>query len=275
MGVTGAWVEGGGGARLWVDEAGDPRGRPIVFLHGFSQCRLCWRHQLASDLAADFRLVALDLRGHGDSDKPSDPAAYTESKLWADDVAAVIEQRHLDHPVLVGWSYGGLMIADYVSVHGEDAIAGSNWVAAICAVGRPVAPHLGAAFRNLIPGFYRTDVTDSVEALRAFVRLCVHDEPSPEELLLTLGYNTLVPPEVRRALFSRTLDHTAVLGTLTKPVLVTHGGEDPVVLPTMAEHLRSNIAHAELSLYEGVGHSPFAEAPARFNAELRAFVDRC
>jgi pimeloyl-ACP methyl ester carboxylesterase len=90
-----------------------------------------------------------------------------------------------------------------------------------------------------------------------------------------LGYNTLVPPGVRTALFSRTLDHSAVLDTLTKPVLVTHGTEDPIVLPSMAENIRAHVSHAELSWYEGVGHSPFAEAPARFNAELRAFVDRC
>jgi pimeloyl-ACP methyl ester carboxylesterase len=51
-------------------EAGTPRGRPIVFLHGFSQCGLAWSRQLDSDLADDFRLVAIDLRGHDRSEKP-------------------------------------------------------------------------------------------------------------------------------------------------------------------------------------------------------------
>jgi pimeloyl-ACP methyl ester carboxylesterase len=56
--------------RLHVVETGNPRGRPILFVHGNSQSWLTWRRQIASDLANDYRLVALDLRGHGQSDKP-------------------------------------------------------------------------------------------------------------------------------------------------------------------------------------------------------------
>ena len=76
-------ITGGGGVQLHVVEAGNTRGRPIVFIHGFSQCSLAWSRQLDSALAADHRLVAVDLRGHGRSDKPSD--GYGDSKLWADD----------------------------------------------------------------------------------------------------------------------------------------------------------------------------------------------
>ena len=77
-------VTGGGGLRLHVQETGNPNGRPILFIHGFSQCRLAWNKQMHSDLAKDFRLVAMDIRGHGLSEKPRD--VYGDSKLWADDV---------------------------------------------------------------------------------------------------------------------------------------------------------------------------------------------
>ena len=73
----------------YVDEG---QGDPIVFLHGVSQCWLQWTRQMNSSLAKDHRLVALDMRGHGLSDKPRD--AYGDSKLWADDINAVIEHRH-------------------------------------------------------------------------------------------------------------------------------------------------------------------------------------
>jgi pimeloyl-ACP methyl ester carboxylesterase len=69
----------GGGIRLHVDEAGHPDGQPVLFLHGFSQCRLAWSNQLDSDLSNDLRLIAPDLRGHGLSDKPRD--AYGEEGL--------------------------------------------------------------------------------------------------------------------------------------------------------------------------------------------------
>ena len=71
-------VVGGAGTRLHLVETGNSKGRPILFLHGFSQCGLAWSRQLNSDLAEDYRLVAMDLRGHGLSDKPRD--GYADSK---------------------------------------------------------------------------------------------------------------------------------------------------------------------------------------------------
>ncbi|HUE86340.1 MAG TPA: alpha/beta hydrolase [Vicinamibacterales bacterium] len=105
----------------------------MVFIHGFSQCGLAWDRQMQSDLADDYRLVAMDIRGHGLSDKPRE--GYADSKRWADDVRGVIETLGLDHPVLCGWSYGPLVILDYVRHHGEDAISGVNFISGISKLG--------------------------------------------------------------------------------------------------------------------------------------------
>ena len=75
-------VIGGGGVRLHVEETGNRGGPAVLFIHGYSQCRLAWRRQMDSDLAADLRLVALDNRGHGLSEKPRH--AYADSRLWAE-----------------------------------------------------------------------------------------------------------------------------------------------------------------------------------------------
>ena len=85
--LTHTRVAGGGGVQLHVIEGGNRAGRPFVY-YGFSQSWLSWSRQMHSDLANDFRLVALDLRGHGESDKPHD--GYSDCLLWADDVEAVI-----------------------------------------------------------------------------------------------------------------------------------------------------------------------------------------
>jgi non-heme chloroperoxidase len=122
-------VEGGGGLRLHVREWGDPRGPAIFLIHGWSQNHLSWKHQFESDLADEYRLVALDNRGHGMSEKPLEEENYTDERLWADDVAAVISTLDLDQPVLVGWSYGGFIISDYVRAHDEGEISGINYVA--------------------------------------------------------------------------------------------------------------------------------------------------
>ena len=72
-------ITGGGGIRLHAVETGNARGRPIVFIHGASQSWLAWSRQMNSELADDFRLIGLDLRGHGLSDKPRE--GYAEARL--------------------------------------------------------------------------------------------------------------------------------------------------------------------------------------------------
>jgi pimeloyl-ACP methyl ester carboxylesterase len=119
--------------QLHVVETGNSKGRPILFLHGFSQCSLAWTRQLNSDLVNDYRLVAMDIRGHGLSDKPRE--GYANSKLWADDVNAVIQALSLDNPILSGWSYGPLLILDYIRYYGEDRIGGIHFVGGVTKLG--------------------------------------------------------------------------------------------------------------------------------------------
>jgi non-heme chloroperoxidase len=131
-------VTGGGGLELHVTEGGNPDGPPLLFIHGFSQCRLAWSAQFGSDLAADFRLVAMDCRGHGRSDKPRD--SYSDPQLWAADVHAVITELGLRRPVMTGWSYGGLVLCDYLRGYGETALGGVRLVGAISRIGTGSPP---------------------------------------------------------------------------------------------------------------------------------------
>ncbi len=266
-------VTGGGGIQLHVEEAGNRRGRPILFIHGFSQCRLAWDKQMQSDLAKDFRLVAMDIRGHGLSEMPR--GAYGDSRLWADDIHAVIQTLRLEEPILSGWSYGGLIICDYVRFHGEDRIGGINLVAAITKVGTDAAfAVISKEFLGIAPGFFSGNVEESVRSLTAFMRMCAHKAPSPHDFYFFLGYNTIVPPHVREGLFARKVENDDLLPKLTKPVLITHGAKDAIVLPEAARQHARAIPRATLSLYPNVGHAPFWENAPRFNRELRAFAKR-
>jgi non-heme chloroperoxidase len=143
-------IAGGGNVPLHVVETGSSAHRPILFIHGFSQCSLAWRRQLDSNLAAERRLVAMDMRGHGLSGKPH--AGYAESKLWADDVNAVMQGLELDHPILSGWSYGPLVILDYIRHYGEDEIGGIQFVGGITRLGTEQALSvLAPEFLRLVP----------------------------------------------------------------------------------------------------------------------------
>src|SRR5712672_936599 len=116
------------GLTIPAQDWGNPNGPEILFIHGFSQSHLSWMRQVEGDLAKEFRIVTYDLRGHGNSDKPLDAAHYRDSKAWGDEVQAVIDAAGLKRPVLVGWSYAGRVISDYLATHGAGQIAGINLV---------------------------------------------------------------------------------------------------------------------------------------------------
>ncbi len=87
-----------------------------------------------------------------------------------------------------------------------------------------------------------------------------------------LAYNMVVPAEVRAAVLRREANPGDLLAKLTCPVLVSHGSEDPLMLPAMAQFTASQVKGARLSLYDGIGHAPFYEDAPRFNRELAEFV---
>lgn len=265
-------ITGGGGVQLHLVETGKASGRPILFIHGFSQCWLAWSRQLTSDLADDYRLVAMDMRGHGLSDKPRD--GYDDSRLWADDLHAAIEALKLDHPILSGWSYGPLVILDYIRHYGEDAIGGSQLVGAVTSLGTDAAASvITPEFLNLVPGFFSSDVEESFSSLVSLPQLCCARELSAEDLYLMLGYEMSVPPYVRQGLFSRSFDNDDLLPKITKPVLITHGGNDSVVRPAVVDQIKAGIADAQVQIIPGAGHACFWDDAASFNQGLRAFAE--
>jgi non-heme chloroperoxidase len=269
---TSTMVTGGGGVQLHVLEAGNPRGRPILFIHGMSQSSLTWSRQLRSDLADDFRLVAMDLRGHGLSEKPRE--GYADSRLWADDVSAVIRALRLDHPVLCGWSYGPLVILDYIRHHGEDGIGGVNFVDGITKLGSDEAMAvITPEFLELVPSLFASDAEESVRSLETLLRLFFAREPSADELYQMLGYNVAVPPFVRQALFSRSFHNDDLLPKIRKPALLTHGAEDAILDPAVVEQHRAGMAHAHVHVMANAGHAPFWDDAPAFNQRLRDFCN--
>ncbi len=176
-------VKGGGDLRLHVREWGNPDGPPILFIHGWSQNHLCWARQHESTLRDEFRLVAYDLRGHGMSEAPLEPTHYTDGKLWADDVAAIIEQLNLERPVLVGWSYGAFVICDYVRTHGAERIAGIEFVEGLTKLGEAAFGTLiGSGFLDHFAHATADDLPTNISAMRAFVRACVAKPISAEDV---------------------------------------------------------------------------------------------
>lgn len=107
------------GVELAYDDLGD--GEPVVLVHGFASSRqgtwaeTGWYDELAE---AGRRVVALDCRGHGDSDKPHDPAAYGHATM-ASDVVALLDHLEVDRADLMGYSMGGWVTLHLLVDHAD------------------------------------------------------------------------------------------------------------------------------------------------------------
>jgi pimeloyl-ACP methyl ester carboxylesterase len=251
-------------------EWGNPAGPEIVFLHGYMQCSLSWRRQLADPLlTAEFRMIAYDLRGHGQSDKPADRESYAHDRLWADEAAAVIAAAGLKRPVLVGWSYSGRVVSDYLRFHGAGSLAGVNFVNAVTRSGT----EFFGPDHDLIPATFSEDLEANIRGTRAFLSACFSTQPLAGDFETMMAFNMLCPARVRAAVMSRTSNPGDMLARLTVPVLVTHGADDRIILPTMAEFTAGSAAKAELSLYDGSLTRRFGRTPPDSTASWpRLFV---
>lgn len=269
-------VEGAGGVPLNVVEAGPADGPEILFLHGMSQSYLAWDGQLRSDLAKRFRLVAFDLRGHGNSGKPWKPQDYEGSQVWADDVAAVIAARRLRRPTLVGWSFGANIAMDYIRVHGHRGLSALNLVGNLGGL-VAIPPNDSALFKRVwaeAPLRQSPDIAENITGFHnAAGTLSAHLTPEQEAVAYATGL--MQGGLVRRALAAKKgRDNSDLAKGLDLPVLISVGLLDPFTPEASARTAAARLPRATVSVYPDTGHFISAEIPARFNRELAELAGR-
>ena len=268
------WVKTPDGVDISVREWGNQEGWPILFVHGLAQSHLSFLPQFASDLGRSHRLIAYDLRGHGESAKPTEPWFYNDSRRWADELEAVIDAvdaKAPAKPILVGWSLGGRVLRQYLMHYGDRRISGLNFVSA-----RPFEDPAVIAPASQANMSGRPDtLARRIDAHIAFLRACFFRQPAEDDFAVALAYNVIVPQEIREAIssWSTGLAETrAALSAVTVPTLIAHGRDDALILPAAAEMTAAAIKGARISWYDDCGHSPFVEHAERFNRELDEFA---
>jgi non-heme chloroperoxidase len=251
-------------------ERGRAGAPPLVLLHGWAQSADCWGEEVLDGLSAGHHVLAPDLRGHGRSGAPA--GGYDDPTAWAADLDAVLAAAGVrEPPVLVGWSYGGLVACDWLRSGGGGAggvAAGLVLVGAVTGLGRGRAGgRVGAAMRAAVPDGLSEDPALAVPALAGFAGALTTDGPRAQALL---GASLATPPRVRAALFARTCDSDDVLAGFGGPSVVLHGTADAVVDVSAGRHAADLLPAVRTSWWEGSGHAPFVEDPQRFVAEVLA-----
>lgn len=258
------------GVPLAVQETGAADGQPIIFIHGLLGSHLNWEKQWQDPSLQRFRLISFDLRGHGLSGKPEQATAYTESRRWADDVAAVIKGSGANKPLLVGWSLGGAVNSHYLAAYGDKQIAGVLYVDGVVELTPEQIPAHPQVYQDMVSADLKTHLAGE----RDFLRLCFHQQPDTATFERLLANAALASWTMQRAVPQMKVSLAQGLGKAKVPVLFIYGEKDQLVNPQASlARARSVNPHIRTLLYADSGHAPFLEEPQRFNRDLAAFAD--
>ncbi|MGE0152608.1 MAG: alpha/beta fold hydrolase [Reyranellaceae bacterium] len=268
-----------GGASRFVEVDGlnvhyrdqGPRGAPaLLLLHGSSASLHTWEGWERL-LRAEFRVVSVDLPGHGLTGPWPKDGDYSLDG-YARFVDRFTRRIGVERFSLVGNSMGGAVAWTYAARYPQRA----EKLILIDAVGWPrppaqrffgfvTAPLTDFALRWITPRFV---VARTLRAL--------YGDPAKVEPALVDRYRDLVLRAGNRAAISkrfRAFDpDPALLGTLRLPVLVLWGGKDWLLLPAEAFRFQNAIADARLRIYSQAGHMPMEEMPEITAQDARAFL---
>jgi non-heme chloroperoxidase len=270
-------VAGAQGVPLNVVTTGDRAGRPVVFVHGIGQSYVAFENQLQSSLRSSLFLVSFDLRGHGNSGKPWNSDAYSDRAIWAADLDSVIRALGLREPLLVGWSYGTLVVLDYVRVHGTQGIGGIVLTGAYGGLTKPDTrqppPPPDPKFVRLRDDLASADLDRKWNAAHAMAKyLTARAMPAPW-IERAAAMSLLLPQTARVGMYLQPFDNTDLIPVLqTVPMLFMIGGKDVSTHEAEGRHLVAALRRARLEMYPDDGHSVFIESPERFNREISKFA---
>lgn len=252
-----------GDVEIFVREWG--AGEPLLMVHGLGMSGALWRAQVEA-FSKRFRMIAVDLRGFGQSSRPSAPGSYAIEVL-AEDIAGVASALGLDSFHFLGTSMGGFIGQALALAHPERCRS-------------LVLAHTGP--RMSIPA----DVLESrLEMLRTspleeYAELVFEqatgEDPSDELRAFISG---LVVANDKRA-YSQVLteglkafDLSERVAEISRPTLVVVGELDGVIPPDQGRELAKKIPGSKLVEIPRVGHLGYAEDPASFNRAVLEFLD--
>ena len=257
-----------GGVRLHYHEWGDPTALPLVLLHGGAAQAHWWDH-LAPALAEHSYVVALDLRGHGDSSWVSPPAYEIED--YVGDVEAILAALHLVSPVLIGHSLGGFVALSYAA---RSAKALSGLI--VVDIGfRLKSNRMMRLLRNLPAPVYQ----DETDLLRRF-QLLPGETTASSTLLHHIARTSVQPLETggftlkfdRATMVRKPCDLSPVLSQITCPTLVLRGSHSQHLSMATLTDMVHRCPGARGREISDAGHHVLLDNPTAFLHAVRDFL---
>ena len=241
-------------------------GDPLLLVHGLGMSSDLWIYQTPV-LSKRYRMIAVDLRGFGRSDKPSDPGSY-DVKVLAADVAAVAKQLGVSAIHFLGSSMGGFVAQELALA--EPALFRSLILCHTgCRMSMPpdILESRVKLLRETAMGAYGQMVAKQTFAPGVsqkladwMVGLIAKNDQRAYTQVLTEGLNGF--------------EACDRIGAIRTPTLVIIGELDRVIPPEEGRELARRIPGAQLVEIAGVGHISYGERPDEFNDAVLRFLDR-
>lgn len=252
------------GVQLGYDDQG--QGLPLVFLHAFPMNRRMWEPQVSA-LAGRYRVITVDVRGHGESDAPLWRYSLEQ---YAEDLRALLDHRHIGQAVLIGLSMGGYLVFAFHRKY-PDRVKALVFADTRAEADKPEQ----VAWRFQL-------------AQRAYANgaKVVADEMIPKLLAPNSRARSDLVERVRDIIQSTPVtgiagdlmaiaerpDSTGQLKTIRHPTLVVVGELDGLTTPEDNRRIADGIVGARLEIVPNAGHLSNLEQPETFNAVLLDFL---
>ena len=247
-------------------------GPALVLIHGSNASLHTWEGW-TKELSADFRIISLDLPGHGLTG-PDAKERYDWISM-AGLVNSFLENLGVDRFSIAGNSMGGAVAWNYTLLHPKKV---ENLIL-IDSRGYPSEepkPAIFKAFATPVLGHLLTVVTPR-SAIADSMHSVYGDPSKVTDELVTRSFDLTIRAgnrEATRVRFSEPSydQHLARIGTISAPTLVMWGGKDTWILPKYADRFIADIKNSTLKLYENDGHLPMEESPVLTAKDARAFL---
>jgi pimeloyl-ACP methyl ester carboxylesterase len=256
------------GQHLAYIDMGDRQGPPVVLIHGYTDNARDWV-PLIPYLSKKFRLIVVDIRGHGRSDKPECCYARID---FAYDIKLLLDALHIEKADVVGHSLGSMITQ----------VLAEEWpqrVRKVVLISSTAGPRPGSPPKK--PAFdYAAEIRKLKEPIDPDSPFMIAwwDSPkpvNPEFIKRQRRDAAQIPLAVWLAVLEQGASPSDLQRTLPKlraPALLIWGSDDPIMDEEGRETLREALPAAEVKVFGGLGHNPFWENPEAVAAVINRFL---
>jgi pimeloyl-ACP methyl ester carboxylesterase len=254
------------------------KGRTLLFLHGFGANSYTWS-KVSEALSQNYRVILLDLKGHGASPKPNDGAYSLHDQ--AELVTAFIMDNRLEDVTLIGHSLGGgvaLLVALKLASRVPNPISSLILIDSV-AYSQPLPSFIKLLRVPVLAQLSVCLVPNRLQTLQV-LKLAYYDnnkitdetiEAYSAPLSLPGGHRALI--ETAKQIIPQDIEEISRrYGTIRIPTLVVWGKHDRIVPFEVAERLHRSIPNSDLVVIDGAGHVPQEETPAATLLAMQKFL---